>query len=95
MAEAQRHVERRVIEDVTVVLTLSEDEVRTLGAVLALVGGDRKNSPREHTVSILEALREARILRTLGSPFEVATQQIANHPANLATGVIRFAEYTG
>jgi hypothetical protein len=94
MAVAQRHVERRVIEDVTVILKLSEDEARTLAAVLALVNGDRRKSPREHAVSILNALREARVLRGLGSPFEMAlTDAVADHPATLASGAINFRTY--
>lgn len=94
MAIAEKRVERQVIETVTVTLKLSEDEARTLGAVLGLVSGDRSNSPRRHTVAMLNALREARVLRTLGSPFEVTVSTAdANHPALLAGGGISFRNY--
>jgi hypothetical protein len=94
MAEAQRQVERRVVEDVTIVLKLSEDEARTLAAVLSSVEGNRSNSPREHAVAVLNALREAQVLRRLGSPFEVATVSLPpDHPAMLISGMVSFAAY--
>lgn len=95
MASAEKRVERRVIEDMTVILKLDEDEARTLGAVLALVGGSRKTSPREHVVAILNALREARVLRGLGSPFEMVSTDVesGSHPSALAAGQIRFSDY--
>jgi hypothetical protein len=95
MAVAEKRVERRVIEDVTILLKLSEDEARTLAAVLALVNGDRRKSPREHAVAILNALREARVLRGLGSPFEMGlTRDEPDHPATLASGAINFRTYS-
>jgi hypothetical protein len=95
MAVAEKRVERRVIEDVTVRLTLSEDEAKTLAAVLALVSGDRRKSPREHVVAMINALREARVLRSTGSPFELPLGMAPDpvHPSTMASGMIRFSEY--
>ncbi|MFF1597708.1 hypothetical protein ACFVYV_09450 [Streptomyces mirabilis] len=94
MAVAEKRVERRVIEDVTVILKLSEDEARTVAAVLSLVSGDRRKSPREHTVAVLNALREARVLRSIGSPFEATlTTPEIGHPVHLAEGMVRFRDY--
>lgn len=95
MAVAEKRVERRVIEDVTILLKLSEDEARALHAVLMLTGGSRKTSPREHIVSIMDALRKAGAVR-YGSPFDSAvTRQLdpRNDPSNLAEGMVKFRDY--
>lgn len=94
MAVAEKRVERRVIEDVTVTLKLSEDEARVLATVLAQVSGNRRNSPYEHVVAVLNALREARVLRSFGSPFEAVVEGSAsNHPVQLIDGTLTFREY--
>jgi hypothetical protein len=95
MAVAEKRVERRVIEDVTVTLKLSEDEARTLVAVLMLTAGSRKTSPREHVVNILDALRRAGATRP--DPFggALATNKAFERadPSNLAEGMVRFRDY--
>jgi hypothetical protein len=47
----------RKIESVT--LTLNENEVNTLYAILRRIGGDPKYSPRKHADSMLEAICDA------------------------------------
>lgn len=53
MATANMQVIRK-IESVT--LTLNENEVHTLYAILRRIGGDPKYSPRKHADSMLEAI---------------------------------------
>jgi len=43
----------------SVTLELSEEEARTLAAVLSYVGGCPTDSPRKHTDAVLEALTES------------------------------------
>jgi hypothetical protein len=90
MAQAEKKVERQVIETVTVTLKLSEDEARTLAAVLSRTAGSRKTSPREHAVSILDALRRAGMF----PEFEFAPRMPSlTGPDTLAEGQVRFRDY--
>jgi hypothetical protein len=102
MAQAVKRVERRVVEDVTVELKLSEVEARTLHAVLMLTSGNRKTSPREHVVSILDALRRSGAV--VPNPFNrissvdpvtgLATiKDPWTDPSGLAEGTVRFRDY--
>lgn len=95
MASAEKRVERRVIEDVTISLKLTADEAETLIAVLALTAGDRKESPREHVVSILDAFRRTGMHSA--APLDPTAWRLANgnskHPSHLAEGVVRFRDY--
>lgn len=55
MAKATANMEViRKIESLT--LTLKEDEVNTLIAILRRVGGDPRHSPRKHADSIMDAV---------------------------------------
>jgi hypothetical protein len=100
MAVAEKRVERRVIEDVTVVLKLSEDEARTLMAVLSRVGGMRSSSPRGHASNMLDALRQAGYrhpehtaqLEWRGATYVRGDGDPAD-PGNLIEGKLNFRDY--
>lgn len=96
MATAEKRVERRVIEDVTVTLSLSEEEARTLAAVLARVTGSRNGSPREHVAAILDALRRAGVMHPAQSGAltwrEISPVDL-REPGGLIEGKLNFHDY--
>lgn len=96
MAVAEKRVERKVIEDVTVRLTLSEDEARTLVAVLSRVTGTRSNSPRLHVSNVLEALRRAGYRHPEHAAAlswkEIPAVDLTD-PGNLIDGKVSFRDY--
>lgn len=98
MADATKKIQRRVIEDVTVELTLSEDEARTLVAVLSRVTGTRTNSPRLHASNVLEAFRRAGIHHPEHAQAltwrEIRPVDLTD-PAGLIDGKITFRDYHG
>ncbi|MEU8948758.1 hypothetical protein [Streptomyces sp. NPDC048489] len=91
MATAKMTVERRTVEDKTVTLTLSNDEAETLLALVVKVAGSPQGSPREHTESMYGALRAAGV-RDWCKPGNGVVKW-ADHPTNLLTGGIQFADY--
>lgn len=85
MAEAARKTETVTVTKV--VLTLTEDEARTLRAILGHIGGDERLSPRRHADEIAAALGKA----GFNNPISTPEGRLVTRRAD-GTG-IRFANY--
>jgi hypothetical protein len=70
MAVVTSKTERKVIETKTVTIVLNEREAKTLGLVLAHVGGSPDNSRRKHTDDIARELE-----KVMGDPFYYPEKQ--------------------
>ncbi|MFF9525393.1 hypothetical protein ACF1DV_25940 [Streptomyces achromogenes] len=83
MAVAEKTTVERVVTEDGFTLKLTVDEAETLVAVLARVGGSPHESPRGNAEAVMKALSGA----------GVRNYWVEDHPSDLASGSIQFADY--
>lgn len=92
MATAEKTTIERVVEDEGFQLSLSVAEAETLIAVITVVGGSR-DTPREHTDSVYEALKSAGVRDWCKPGWGV--ERWGDHPSDLISGRLTFSEGEG